>query len=238
MRIENKPDINPAPRQKKKRSKKWILIILLIIIIFTPLVFIGLTGLYKIPGISHLFSTAEARDLKVNSSRQIRDNFLEKSGLEINLENNTELFSQKDYQGRVSLSLQPTEEEITSLIQYSFPENHVGRSLQIKMIEGGLELSVFLDKPVKAPVWTEILVERKGDQEIDLKIKKGKIGIIPVPAGYLEKAEQWLEKTINNRLAEIPNLAIKDLKYFEGYSYFEGTLPAKITAKNGQWLDI
>ncbi|MDZ7799089.1 MAG: hypothetical protein U5L76_05845 [Patescibacteria group bacterium] len=238
MRLENKSDINPIKPEKKQKSKKWLWLVFGLIIILIPLVLIGLTGLYKIPGLSHIFSTAQAKDLKVNSSQEIRQNFLQKTGLKINLEANSHPFSQKEYKDQVSLSLQPTQEEITSLLQYSFPEDHPGRSLQVKMIEGGLELSAFLNKPLKVPVWTRVLVERKDDQTIELKIKKGKIGLIPVPEGYLEKAEAWLEKTINNRLAEIPNLAIKDLKYFDGYSYFEGTLPANITAKSGQWLDI
>ncbi len=230
-----------APEEKKpknKRLKKIILLVILLLITTIPLVFLGITGFFKVPGLSHLFGTSKAQELGIVVSEEARSDLIEKIGFNIDLGENILPFGNRNFNGTVSAEVYPTSEEITSFIQLSFPEESPVRSLQVKLIEGGFELTALPEKPVKMPIYTSVQVDLTGPKSVNLTLTAGKIGFIPVPKGYLEKAEEWMEEKVNQRLNQIPGLNIETLEYYDGHSYFKGTLPAKITSGEGEWLSF
>ncbi|MFH1366751.1 MAG: hypothetical protein ABIH38_02035 [Patescibacteria group bacterium] len=242
MRIEkNQPNSAiESIRPRKNRLKMFLTLILaVLILVVIPFVFLGVTGLYKIPVVSDIFRTAEAKDLGIESSDAALSSLQDK--VPTRLVGNIAdfcLLCQRNFEGEVKLDTSMTSEEITSFLNKYFNNDEIVSGLQVKMVEGGLEIAANLKKPVKIPVYVKVGVESSGSQSITLIIEEAKVGLFTVPKGYQEKFKNWAEKTINKRMTEINGFSLEKLEYHEGYGDFVGTLPAKVTPASGKWLKI
>lgn len=242
MRIEKIQLNSPCePVKSGKSHLKMVIALIIIIFVFAvaPLILLGTTGLFKIPVISTLFGTAKAKDLGVESSDAALLSLQNKVSTRlVGKVTDFCLLCQRNFEGEVKLNTRMTSEEITSFLNKYFKNDEVISGMQVKMIEGGLEISSQLNKPVKIPVYVKVGVESAGAKSITLKIEEAKVGLFPVPKGYQEKFQNWAEKTINKRMTEISGFAIEKLEYHGGYGDFIGSFPATVTPEAGRWLKI
>ncbi|MDD5039566.1 MAG: hypothetical protein PHY34_00260 [Patescibacteria group bacterium] len=215
--------------------------LVLTLIVLAALVATGLaaTGLYDIPFLSEKFGTNKPQDLEVATS----DEALASLGQKIPMTISGPQFDyayvspKKIYTGTVAVDAETTSAEISSWLQRFQGENPPVTKMQVKMIEGGLEISGIVDRYVKAPGYIKVLVAQKSPKSIDLTITDARLGRIPLPAWIQRKIENSFEEKINGRLGEIPNFSIETLEYHDGFSKFKGTLPANVSpSDNGWWV--
>jgi len=242
MRVE-KNQINPSLEvlKQKRRQTKLILIAVIILIVFIifPLIFIGLSGLFHLPVISSLFGTAKAKDLGIINSESAVQNLLAKVPLKMNGEpGDFCLLCARKFEGQISVDTQITSEEVTTFINKYIGEDETIENLQVRMMKGGLEVSANLKKPIKIPVYVKVAVSLADTNRVSLKIEQAKVGFLPIPGGYREKAQKWFEQTVNKRITEINGFSLEKLDYHEGYGDFKGILPAEVTPSQGQWLKL
>jgi hypothetical protein len=242
MRIEKNPVNSESESVKAKKSHLkpiFVSVIIIFFVVAVPLFLLGATGLFKIPVVSTMFGTAKAKDLGIESSEAALVSLQNK--VSTRLVGNASDFCvlcQRNFEGEVKLNTRMTSEEITSFLNKYFKNDEILSGLQVKMVEGGLEISSQLNKPVKIPVYVKVSVESAGSKSITLKIKEARVGLFPVPKGYQEKFQDWAEKTINKRMTEVNGFSMEKLEYHEGYGDFIGTFPESVTPGEGRWLKI
>ena len=217
------PEVVP---KKKRRTWPWFL---LAIVIILPLAFLGWTGIYNIPILTDLFGSKNPIDLGVKTSEEALASAI--AGNPMELEGDPVSYSavaKKVFTGQVPVDDKHSSEEMTSFLRH-YTENAPNiRDLQVKFIDGGMEISTFVKEYIKAPVYVKVGVEKIGVKSIDLNLQKAKIGRLPIPESYYSDIERIAEDIINNRLVEIESFTIDTLEYSEGYAYFKGTLPEKV----------
>ncbi len=106
--------------------------------------------------------------------------------------------------------------------------------VQVRMIEGGVEISGMIQQYVKSPMYAKVMINRTSEKSVSLDITSAKLGRFSVPAKYVQQFEDWVVKKINSRMATIPGFSLTQLEYHDGYDIWKGTVPAQVKpAKNG-----
>ncbi|MFH0852933.1 MAG: hypothetical protein V1853_00825 [bacterium] len=224
--ITNPEPINPQPDKKKRRKWPWIT---LGIIIILPILAVGISGIYYIPLVSDVFGARKPKDLGIKTSPEalasaLADNPMELKG------SPTEYYGlgKKIFTGQVNIDDQHSSEEVTSFIELYTQDAPFISDLQVKFTEGGMELSAFIKKFIKAPVYVKIGVTRTSEKTIDIDLQKAKVGVFSVPEQYYDEIEKSAEEFIASRIEEIGSFSIEQLQYHDGYVYFKGTLPETV----------
>lgn len=242
MRVEKNPipaSLEPEKVRKKRGKLYFWLMIIIVFLVIIPVIFIGVSGIFRVPVISTIFNTANTRDLGVKVSDQALASLQNKVPTRlIGLVSDFCLLCQRKFEGEVQLNTSLTSEEVTSFLDKYFSNDEIVSGLQVKMVEGGLEISSFLKKPVKVPVYVKVEVTSSGSKSVNLKIEQAKIGLLPVPEGFREKAQKWFQDTINKRMGQINGFSLEKLEYHEGYGDFVGTFPQTVVPAAGYWLTI
>ncbi|PIY95497.1 MAG: hypothetical protein COY66_06555 [Candidatus Kerfeldbacteria bacterium CG_4_10_14_0_8_um_filter_42_10] len=242
MRIENNP-AGEAPasvplkeKKEKKKKRRWIKwLIILAIIIGLPVAVIGATGVYNIPVVSQIFGTNKPIDLGIKASPEALASAL--AGNPVTIKGDPAEYSgvrNKKYSGKVDVDVTYTSEEVTSFLQHFLQNAPHIRDLQVKYIEGGLELSTFVKTYIKAPVYAKVYVTRTSNKSVDINLEKVKVGRIPVPERYYSQIEEIAEKAVNNQMNEIEAFTIDTLEFHDGYAVRKGTLPKTVELLPGE----
>lgn len=241
MRVENTPPQEKSvPETKKekhpKKKRKWLKWLIILIIIFSlPLTLLGATGIYNIPVVSHIFRANKPINLGVKVTSEALASAM--AGNPMTLKGDAASYSgvgNKIFSGEVKVDTKNTSEEVTSFLNhYTQNAPHI-RDLQVKYIEGGLEISTFVKTYIKAPVYVKVGVQRTSSKSVDLDLTKVKIGIIPVPKRYYDQIEKAAEEIINNRMKEIPGFSMDVLEYHDSYALLKGTLPKTVEMVSGE----
>jgi hypothetical protein len=242
MRIEqNASDRNTATepekpvRAKKRKRKMLVWIVVLVLFLGIPIVLLGASGIYSIPVISTVFGTSKPIDLGVRPNNEALQSGLSKFPVEFKGDPNS--FSgigNKELKGKTKVDAEYTSEEITSILD-NFLQNapHV-KNIQVKYVEGGMEISAFVKTYIKAPTYAKIAVTRISSKSVDIDIQKIKIGRLPVPERYFAQIEKGAEDILNSRFAKLESFSMDKLEYHDGYSYLSGTVPASIQMLPGE----
>ncbi len=154
----------------KKSPKLRTLLIVVAIVIIIIAVALAATGLYAVPGLASLFGTDRPKDLGVSTSDEALASLKQKVPMTIS-------GASVDY-GTVSLVQTatgsiPVDAEITSSEITSWLSRHQGdggpvTDVQVKYIEGGMELSGMLHEYVEAPVYAKVMVDQTGANSVAL----------------------------------------------------------------------
>ncbi len=218
----------------EKKKHRWLWVVLAIIIIL-PLLFLGWTGIYSIPVLTDLFGSRKPIDLGVVVSNEALASAIADNPMD--LEGDPAEYSgvaKKIYTGQVPINDQHSSEEMTSFLQHYTQNAPYIRDLQVKFIDGGMEISAFVKEYVKAPVYIKVGVEKTGVKSIKLNLQKAKIGRLSVPETYYDDIEKFAEDVINDKLTEIEGFTIDKLEYTDGQAYLKGTLPEKVELVSGE----
>lgn len=232
-----KPTNNERLDQPKKKHHPFrTLLITLLVIIIVLVVGVSATGIYAVPGVSAIFGFNRPKDLGIKTSQEALNSLKQKIPLTISgpavdyAQSGDKIFS-----GEMPVDAQRSSEEITSWIDRFKGTNPPVKDVQVKFIEGGMEISGMVTQYVKAPVYVKVGVTQTSSNSVALDIQKAKLGLFTVPDKYLQQAEGWFEDAINERMADIPGYSIETLEYHDGYSYFKGTYPQNVAPNPKGW---
>ncbi len=225
------------PTRKHHGFRNFLIVIL--IILLAVVIGVGTSGLYTVPVVSSVLGADKPKDLGIKASQAALTSLEQKIPVKVQGgPNGFCLGCNETYTGQIHVDTQRTSEEITSFLQL-FPRgnNAILKDTQVRFIEGGMEISSKLDKPIHAPVYVKVLVARASNRSVTLSIVNAKIGFVSVPEKYTKLAQDAIQKIVNDRLAVINGYSIEKLEYHDGYSYFKGTYPATVAPAPGKWLN-
>lgn len=233
QKAEQSPKEEDKPK-KKRKGLKWLIIIVLVLLI--PLIALGATGLFDIPVVSHIFGTNKPIDLGIKTSPKAQASAEKKmlGNLDGTLDNYS-ILSNMEYSGQTTVEHQITSEEFASLVNQHAKQDAYIQDIQMKVNEGGMEISAHIVPYIDAPVYIKGNIRKASESSVDLVLDKIKVGRVPIPGNYLKEVEQFAEEVINGRMQETTGFSIDVLEFHAGYLDFKGTYPEKATVKSGNW---
>ncbi|USN53151.1 MAG: hypothetical protein H6760_03150 [Candidatus Nomurabacteria bacterium] len=246
MPNEVKADLNPAhelpqgehqeslPKPKRHRLR-WTLVTLVVVLIILPLLALGYSGVWHIPGLTQLFGSDKPIDLGVHPTEADLASALADNPMMIEAEPGTFYWSQnKSFAGQVAIDDEHSSEEVTAFIQHYHGDGRFVRDIQVRFREGGMEISAFVSPYIKAPVYVDVDVTRTGTQSVSLNLQKAKVGRLTVPEKYYNQIEEAAQDVLNREIAAVPGFRIDDLQYTDNAAYLLGSLPAMVTPLGGE----
>lgn len=230
--------IQPSTEELKARRRTrllWVWGVIIIVLIFG----VAATGLITIPGVSAILNTNTPRDLGIEPSPLDLATLKGKIPMEITgAPTNYSAGADAVFSGKLAVSTQVTSEEITAWLQRFEGSDPLFSDVQVKFIEGGMELSGRVHKYITAPAYALVRVGRVNDTEISLSILQAKIGIFSVPDSYRAKAETYFEDTINRVMSGIDGFSMSTWELHDGYEVFKGTLPKEARRTPRGWSGL
>ncbi|MFH0952479.1 MAG: hypothetical protein V1838_04870 [Patescibacteria group bacterium] len=229
---EEKPQVMEQKPEKKKKRRKWPWILLAVIIIL-PLLFIGWTGLYNVPVLSNIFGSNKPIDLGVVVSEEALNSGLAKTNFTLKKlpEPPANLLDiEREYTGEVEIDHEITSNELTSFVanrRQNVADPIMG-DVQLKFIDGGMELSGMLNKYINAPVYIKGNIAKASSNSVSIDLTNAKVGRFPVPGNYLQQFEDWAVGFINERLGQVDGFSIDKLEFKDGALDFVGTYPKTV----------
>ncbi|MFH1171274.1 MAG: hypothetical protein V1778_01920 [bacterium] len=227
---QNEP---PAPKKKRHRLRTTVILLILVFVV-VPIGFLGWSGVYHIPVLSSAFGSNTPIDLGIHPTAADltsaeRDNPMKLVGEP----GQFHWTRNKTFSGTVAVDDEHTSAELTAFIQkYHGSDGHI-RDLQVKVRQGGLEISTFVVPYINAPVFVDVDVVRASATSVSLNLRQAKVGRLTIPKKYYDDITRAAERIINREIAKIPGLSIETLEYRDGIAYLKGTLPATVTLANG-----
>ncbi len=233
--VQANPEVVAATEKKtKQRGRGWLIALIIVVVIVLGIgTTVAALGVWTVPVLSGVLGTDEPIDLGVVSSPEALASLEQNVPLEISGQEVASV--DQMFSGEVAVDTQMTSEEITSFLQRFAGNNPVVSNVQVKMIEGGLEISGNLHEYVHAPAYVKVLVDQTGPNSVNLTLVDAKLGRISIPGQYRDKVEAAAEDLINRRMAEVPGFSMDTLEYHDGYSDFVGTLPAQSFSNERGW---
>ncbi|MFA6553184.1 MAG: hypothetical protein WCT27_02050 [Patescibacteria group bacterium] len=228
----------PAASPKKRHFFRNLFITLLVIIVIVA-IGVSATGVYAVPGISGIFGMNKPKDLGVTYSAADLTTLGQKIPLTISKDrvsyggDPATIFT-----GTVPVDTQNTSAEITAFLNRFSVAGGPISDTQVRMIEGGVEVSGMLNMYVKAPAYAKVMITRTSEKSVAIDIQSAKIGAISVPANYLKQANDWANKKVNERMASTPGFSMTQLEYHDGYDIFKGSVPKDVKSAAGGWTDL
>ncbi|MBU1148761.1 hypothetical protein KKI23_01585 [Patescibacteria group bacterium] len=226
-------EAKPEEQKPKKKSHKllWTLIILIFIFIVLPLAALGYSGVYQIPVVSAIFGTNKPIDLGVNPTAQDLIQAEADNPMTIDAEPGTFYWTQsKEFAGTVEVDDRHTSAEMTAFIEKYHGEGRHVSDIQVKLREGGMEISAFVTPYINAPVYVDVDVALTSNNTVSVNLVKAKVGRLSVPSSYYDEVSEAAQEIINEELAKVPGLSIEKLEYSDGEAYLKGVLPKTVTA--------
>ena len=235
MDTQSQPTIEKVSAKKKHHAWYWWVLGILIVLILA----IAWTGIYNIPVASALMGANKPKDLGVKVSEEAYASIQQKVPLVIEGEK-VDYSSEpaKIFTGSVPVDTQNTSEEITSWLNKMAGTNPAVTDVQVRMIEGGVEISGMVQQYVKSPMYAKVMINRTSEKSVSLDITSAKLGRFSVPAKYVQQFEDWVVKKVNSRMASIPGFSLTQLEYHDGYDIWKGTVPAQVKPALNGYADL
>lgn len=236
------PEVKPNPEieaattaaQTKKHGKGWLITLIIIVVIFLGgATTVAALGVWTVPVLSSVLGTDEPIDLGIQASPEALAALEAKVPMEITSERVGTL--EEMFSGEIAVDTRMSSEEMTSFLQRFQGDTPVVSNLQVKFIEGGMEISGSVHEYVEAPVYVKVMVEQDGTNAIDLTLVDAKLGRLSIPEQYRDDAEQFAEELINQRMSEVEGFSMTSLEYHDGYSNFIGTYPSEVKSHDRGW---
>lgn len=225
----------PIEKPKKHHGFRNFLITVAVIVV-AIIIAVGVTGLYDIPLVSALAGVNKPKDLGIKTSDAALASVKQRIPLVIaGAPVNYATAGANIFSGTMPIDTQVTSEEVTSWLNRFNGTNSPFSDIQVKKIEGGLEISTMVNKYIKAPVYVQVMVARTGEKSVSLDIIKAKVGLFNVPATYAKQAQDWFQTRINERMAATPGFSMTQYEIHEGYSVMKGTWPKTVAPNAAGW---
>jgi hypothetical protein len=226
-----------GPTKKHHRHCGWWWLLGIVVVL---VLVIGWSGVVQIPVVSSALGANKPVDLGVKPNPQALTSLEQKIPVKVVGDSNQFVAGGNEtYSGSIPVETTTTSEEITSFLQ-NFPRgnNSVFKDTQVKKVEGGVEISTKIPKYLNAPVYVRVNISKLTSKSVKLDILNAKLGRIPVPASYLTKATDYIQKLVNDRIAQVDGFTIDTLEYHDGYTTFKGTYPAEVSPATGRWIEL
>lgn len=227
----------PAGTQRpKKKRRVWPWVILGVVIVL-PLLLIASSGLYSIPVLSSLLGADRPANLGVTYTAQ--DVASAEAKLLSNFGGTNEeysIFANKTYQGSKEVSQTVTSAELTGFANTYVKDNDLFSDLQLKVRDGGMEVSLHVKPYINAPVYIAGDITKASEKGIALDLTSLKVGHLPIPGNIVQQVEDFAERVINDRMQEVTGFSIETLEFTDGGIVFAGTHPESKTIASGEWL--
>ena len=223
----------PEEQKPKKKSHKllWTVIILVFVFIVLPLAALGYTGIFQIPVVSAIFGTNKPIDLGVHPTVEDLKQAEADNPMTIEAEPGTFYWTQaKEYAGTVPVDDRHSSAEMTAFIQKYHGEGKHVRDIQVKLREGGMEISAFVVPFINAPAYVDVDVVKTSAKTVSVNLLQAKVGRLTVPSKYYEEISAKAQEIINEELAKVPGFSLEVLEYHANEAYLKGVLPKTVTA--------
>lgn len=223
---------------KNKKRKVWIIVTAVILVIFAG-----------IGSFVYLTLFVGPRDLNVKYTQEDYDRLLQKFGYKIPDDFSTEKYKMS-FAGRKESKMDITQEEFTALLNADGFADDALKDAQVKFNGNGtLETSAEVNMDfIKENILSEdqlksipsFIVPEKAPLYIkaDLSIVDGKFNIDPenikigatdVPSSLItDETIKRIENSLENAMAQNPDLKINNLKVEDGKIIFDGVIPDNI----------
>lgn len=194
------------------------------------------TGLVQIPVLNSLLGTDKPKDLGVVADKEIFiDSLLKYS---VTLEGDMSkycLTCDLNYGNYQAMDISLNSNELSSYLTSVNSAGPLSR-IQIKLGDNGqAEMSAWVNLKqygynYSGPVYAAGTIEKNGNG-VKINLDNAKLGLLPVPAKYLEKGTEGLQNMVDRQLRQMSNLRVDQFSINNGQLNFQGMFPTKITAK-------
>ena len=210
-------------------SNKLIAVVLVILIIISV---IAATGIFYIPGVSEILGTNKPRDLGVKADPAKFNSLLARENVKLSgPASNYDLTANIRYGQAQPMDVTVSSEELTSMMQATNNAKGPLKNMQVKLGNNNqMEMSADADLqkygyPVKGPVYLKGTLEKSGSGSVNVMIKEGSLGLIPVPESILQQGGDGIEQQINHQLGAMPGMRIDNLEIQNGQLRYSGAFP-------------
>jgi hypothetical protein len=210
-------------------SNKLIAVIIVIMILISV---IAATGVFYIPGFSEVLGTNKPRDLGVKADPAKFNALLARENVKLNgPASNYDLTANIQYGPARPMDATVSSEELTSMMQETNNLKGPLKNMQVKLGNNNqMEMSADADLqkygyPVKGPVYLKGTFEKSGSGSVNVIIREGSLGLIPVPESVLQQAGDGVEQQINHQLGSMPGMRIDTLGIQNGQLHYSGAFP-------------
>lgn len=212
-------------------------IIVLIVVALIVVTIIAASGVVYIPGFSEVLGTHKPRDLGIKADPARFSALLAKEN--IKLTGQTQDFyltAPIRYGSAAPMDATVTSEEITSMMQATNNAKGPLKNMQVKLgTNNEMEMSAFADLesygyPLKGPVYLKGTFLKGSSSSININVREGSFGLIPVPENMLKQGEEGIEQQINRQLQAMPGLRIDALEINNGQLHYRGAFPQSASA--------
>lgn len=220
--------------KKSFLSFRVIIIILVALLIVTV---IAASGVVYIPGFSEVLGTNKPRDLGVKADPSKFNALLARENVKLTGQSsNFYLTAPIKYGSAAPMDTTVSSEELTSMMQATNNAKGPLKDMQVKLgTNNEMEMSAFADLesfgyPVKGPVYLKGKFLKASSSTVDINIRGGSFGLIPVPENVLKQGEDGLEQELNRQLSHMPGMRIDQLEINNGQLHYRGAFPQSASA--------
>jgi hypothetical protein len=215
-------------------SNKLIAVILVILIIISV---IAATGIFYVPGFSEVMGTNKPRDLGVKADPAKFNALLARENVKLSgPASNYDLTADIKYGQAQPMDATVSSEELTSMMQATNNAKGPLKNMQVKLGNNNqMEMSADADLqkfgyPVQGPLYLKGTFEKSGSGSVNIILKEGSLGLIPVPESVLQQGGDGVEQAINHQLAKMPGMRIDNLEIQNGQLHYSGAFPQTASA--------
>lgn len=215
-------------------SNKLIAVIIVIMIIISV---IASTGIFYVPGFSEALGTNKPRDLGVKADPATFNALLARESVKLSgPASNYDLTANIKYGQAQPMDVTVSSEELTSMMQETNNAKGALKNMQVKLGNNNqMEMSADADLqkfgyPVNGPIYMKGTLEKSGSGSVNVIVKEGSLGLIPVPEGILQQAGDGVEQQINRQLSSMPGMRIDNLEIQNGQLHYSGAFPQTASA--------
>jgi hypothetical protein len=212
-----------------------IFFIVIVGVVLAGVFLVAGSGLYTIPWLTKALGADKPRDFGIVASEQLFINQLTEQQIKLTAPYEQYcLTCNLVYSDPAPMNIVLNSEQLTSCLQITNQSLGPLKNIQIKLGDDNFaETSAWIDLTpygydLKGPVYMAGSFSVVNSQSISFDIETAKMGMLPVPAEYLVKAEVELNKLVDTQLDKMPGLKIDTLEVSAGTLLFQGDFPHTI----------
>lgn len=190
-----------------------------------------------IPGFSEILGTNKTRDLGIKADPARFNALLSRENVKLTGKTSDfYLTAPIRYGSAVPMDATVSSEEITSMMRATNNAKGPLKNMQVKLgTNNEMEMSAFADLesygyPLRGPVYLKGTFLKGILSGVNINIREGSFGLIPVPENMLKQGEDDIEQQINRQLLAMPGLIIDTLEINNGQLHYRGAFPQSASA--------
>ena len=195
------------------------------------------SGIFYIPGFSEVLGTNKPRDLGLKADPARFNTLLAPENVKLTGHySNYVLTAPIKYGSAVPMDTTVSSEDLTSMMLVTYNAKGPLKDMQVKLGNNNeMEMSAYADLetfgyPVKGPIYLKGTFLKGSSSSVNINVKEGSFGLIPVPENVLKQGEDGLEQELNRQLSNMPGMRIDQLEINNGQLHYSGAFPQSASA--------